>query len=70
MPFDSLAGLSFEEAPDSAAPVPGEHCGSLGKRAIYVSGRDESECAGTIREETKVNIYETEYVFLYRCEEG
>ncbi|MCZ0945148.1 MAG: hypothetical protein OXJ53_19010 [Gammaproteobacteria bacterium] len=68
VPFDSIAGPSFEEARDSAAPVAAEHCRSLGKRTVYVSGRDESEDAGTIGEETKINIYETEYVFLYRCE--
>lgn len=68
VPFDSLAGPSFEEARDSADPVAAQHCHSLGKRTVYVSGRDESEYAGTIGTETPINIYETEYVFLYRCE--
>ena len=68
VPFDSLAGPSFERARESAEPVAAQHCRSMGKRTVYVSGRDESEYAGTVGGETRINIYETEYVFLYRCE--
>ncbi len=76
VPYDAMVGPSFDDARQSANPVAGEHCGSMGKDAVYVSGRGESEYAGAIVTDgssygggvSSTNIYATEYVFLYRCE--
>ena len=74
--YDDIAGPSFEDALQSANPVAAEHCGSMGKSTVYVSGRAESEYAGSLVTDggeygggvRSTNIYATEYVFLYRCE--
>ena len=77
VPYDELVGPSFEDARLSAEPIAAEHCGSMGKESVYVSGRVESEYAGSIITDSSssygggvrsTNMYATEYVFLYRCE--
>ena len=76
VPYDAIAGPSFEDARQSAGPVASEHCGSMGKVPVYVSGRGESEYAGSVVSDgtsygggvTSTNIYRNEYVFLFRCE--
>ncbi len=76
VPYDAIAGPSFDDARQSASPVAAEHCRSLGKVSVYVSGRGESEYAGSVISDgssygggvTSTNIYTSEYVFLYRCE--
>ena len=80
--YDTLVGPSIEDARKAADPIADEHCQSLSKNAVYVSGREEAEYAGTIVSDTSnsypegwgggvssTNIYMTEYVFLYRCED-
>ena len=81
VPYDSLAGPSIEDARKAADPLADEHCRSLGKNTVFVSGRAEAEYAGTIVSDTtsypegwgggvsSTNVYMTEYVFLYRCED-
>ena len=76
VPYDEIGGPSFDDARQSAHPVAAEHCGSMGKDTVYVSGRGESEYAGSIISDgssygggvRSTNLYATEYVFLYRCE--
>ena len=76
VPYDAIAGPSFEDALRSASPVAAGHCRSMGKHTVFVSGREESEYAGSIVTDgssygagvSSTNIYATEYVFLYRCE--
>lgn len=75
-----LFGPSFDDALASAEPIGGEHCGSLGKDAVYVSGRKEVTSHNTTTTCTEVDDVGTrcnhseyadawEYVFLFRCED-
>ena len=74
-----LFGPSFDDALTSAEPISGDHCRSLGKDAIYVSGRKEvtshnttTTCTEVDDERTRCNQSEYanawEYVFLFRCD--
>ena len=74
VPFD---GIALEDAREASDPVGTEHCESIGKRAVYVSGRKEGDYAGSVATSNAesgvtsvVAIYKYEYVFLYRCEAG
>lgn len=62
VPYSDMGGPSLEKSRLAADPIGAEHCASLGKTAVFVSGRRE---VGTIA----TDVYTGEYVFLYRCED-
>ncbi len=76
VPFDEIVEPAFEDAREASDPVGAKHCESIGKKAVYVSGRKEGDYAGSVvtgnaeSGVTSVAIYKYEYVFLYRCEAG
>ena len=76
VPYDEFGGPPYEESRIAADPVGAEHCQSLGKKAVFVSGRTEITGANT--SVTPVHGSATPivtsigygaHVFLYRCEE-
>ena len=47
VPYDEFGGPPYEESRIAADPVGSEHCESLGKKAVFVSGRTEITGANT-----------------------
>ena len=79
VPYDEFSGPPYEESRIAADPIGAEHCESLGKKAVFVSGRTEITGANTSTSVTPVygsdpivtsiSIGYGAHVFLYRCEE-
>lgn len=67
VPYDEFSGPPYEESRVAADPIGAEHCESLGKRAVFVSGR--TEITGSNTSTSGISIGYGAHVFLYRCEE-
>lgn len=65
VPYDEFSGPPYEESREAADPVGAEHCESLGKKAVFVSGRTEITGANT---SGNISVGFGAHVFLYRCE--
>ena len=74
VPYSEFSGPPYEESRIAADPIGAEHCESLGKRAVFVSGRTEITGANTSITPVYGSdpiVISTGYgaqVFLYRCE--
>ena len=76
VPYDEFGGPPYEESRIAADPVGAEHCESLGKKAVFVSGRTEITGANTSVTPVQgsatpivISIGYGAHVFLYRCQQ-
>ena len=68
VPYDSWVGPSLEASRPAADPIGAEHCGSLGKTAVFVSARSEVTSYATASSGIRYEVAGV-HIFLYRCEE-